>query len=116
MRVNKYKGKVFGASMTAKEQEAMNIEISKQIAEKDKLYYRDLSILILYALHKHLGFGKKRLKRFYLAFNEEHKALTDHYEMPGNENDVWLSNKKLEEIGVYVDEWEAERLGNSVNN
>lgn len=116
MRVKRHKDKVYGASLTVKEQEAMNLEISRQIAEKDKQYYRDLSILILYALHRHLGFGKKRLKRFYVAFNKEHNALTDHYEMPGNDNDVWLSNKKLEEIGVFVDEWEAERLSESTNN
>ena len=82
MRVKQYKGKVYGAELTAKEQKAMDIEINRQILEADKRYTNDIDAMVLYALHKHLGFGPKRLRRFWEAFNAEHKKLRDYYEMP----------------------------------
>ena len=41
MRVKQYKGKVYGAELTAKEQKAMDIEINRQILEADKKYTND---------------------------------------------------------------------------
>ena len=38
MRIKSYKGKVFGAELTAAEQKAMNIEINRQLVERDKQY------------------------------------------------------------------------------
>lgn len=64
MRVKQYKGKVFGADLTAKERLAMNIEINRQIVEADRKYTNDIDAMVLYTLHVHLGFGKKRLRRF----------------------------------------------------
>ncbi len=36
MRVKSYRGKVFGAELTAAEKKAMNIEINRQLVERDK--------------------------------------------------------------------------------
>lgn len=63
MRVKQYKGTVYGAELTAKERRAMNIEINRQIVEADRKYLNNVDAMILYFLHKHLGFGKKRLRR-----------------------------------------------------
>lgn len=63
MRVKQYKGKVFGADFTAKERLAMNIEINRQIVEADRKYTNDIDAMVLYTLHVHLGFGKKRFSR-----------------------------------------------------
>lgn len=62
MRVKQYKGTVYGAELTAKERRAMNIEINRQIVEADRKYLNNVDAMILYFLHKHLGFGKKRLR------------------------------------------------------
>lgn len=107
MRLKQYKGKVYGAELTAKEQKAMDIEINRQILEADKRYTNDIDALVLYALHKHLGFGYKRLRRFWEAFNAEHKKLRDHYEMP--DANGWLAQQKLKDIGVDVAAWNAEQ-------
>ena len=108
MKVKAHKGKVFGAVLTAKERQAMNLEIDRQIAEHERQHAIDLDILILYVLHTHLGFGKKRLRRFYDAFNVEHDKLIARYEMPPEDN-VWLADVKLKEIGVDVAAWDAEK-------
>lgn len=106
MRVKQYKGKVFGADLTAKERLAMNIEINRQIVEADRKYTNDIDAMVLYTLHVHLGFGKKRLRRFWEAFQQEHKALVEYYQMP--DDGAWLCQRKLKDIGVDVEEWNKE--------
>lgn len=98
---------MFGADLTAAERKAMNVEINRQIAESERQHANDLDALILYALHVHLGLGKKRLRRFYEAFTAEHNKLIEHYEMP--DDNAWLANMKLKEIGVDVAAWNAEK-------
>lgn len=108
MRVKSYKGKVFGAELTAAEKKAMDIEIHRQLVKKDREYAADFDAMILYTLMSHYGWGKKRLRQFWEAFFTEHKALQDFYEMyePGDRE--WLANKKLKDIGVDVREWYKE--------
>ena len=106
MQVKKHNGKVFGAVLTAAEQKAMNMEINRQIIEADKKYTVDVDAMILYTLHIHLGFGKKRLRRFWEAFQVEHKKLIDYYQMP--DDGAWLCRRLLKDIGVDVEEWNKE--------
>jgi hypothetical protein len=91
---------------TKAQRKAMMDEINRQILEADAKYANDIDAMILYTLHVHLGFGKKRLRRFYEAFAEEHQRLVDHYQMP---SDVpWVCDCKLKEIGVDVKQWNEE--------
>lgn len=106
MRVKQFKGKVYGADLTAKERKAMELEINRQIAEADRQHAHDFEAMVLYVLHTHLGFGKKRLRRFYDAFSAEHDKLIEHYEMP--DGGAWLADMKLKEIGVDVAAWNKE--------
>ena len=69
MRIKKAGGKVFGAVLTAAERKAMDMEINRQIVEADRRYADDIDAMVLYTLHVHLGFGKKRLRKFYDAFS-----------------------------------------------
>ncbi len=108
MRVKQCGGKVYGMDLTAKERKAMNMEINRQIAEADRQYRNNVDAMILYALHVHLGFGKKRLRRFYEAFNEDHQRLLDYYELPESDG-AWIADRKLKEIGVDVEAWNNER-------
>ena len=48
MIVKKAGGKVYGATFTAAERKAMNMEINRQIIEADKRYTDDIDAMILY--------------------------------------------------------------------
>ena len=111
MRIKSYKGRVFGAELTAAEKKAMKLEINRQIAKSDEQYAEDFDALILYTLMAHYGWKKKRLKQFWIAFVEEHKALREFYQMDSFDDGVWLAHRKLKEIGVDVHEWYEERKG-----
>ena len=104
MKVKTINGKVYGADLTTKEREAIDIEINKQIRNRSVQYANDIDAAILYQLHVQLGFGKKRLRRFYDAWKQTHDSLLDHYEMT-NDDATWLCMKKLKEIGVDVEAW-----------
>ena len=108
MRVKKYNGKAFGVQLTAQERKAMNIEINRQIAEKDEQYKEDIDAMVLYTLLAHYGWKKKRLRRFWDAFIKEHNALRDTYLMDEPGDSAWLAHRKLKEIGVDIHQWYKE--------
>lgn len=107
MRVKKTGGKVFGAVLSAAEKKAMDMEINRQIVEADRLYTDDIDATVLYTLRVHLGFGKKRLRKFYDAFSAEHDRLIQYYQMP--DDYTWLCKEMLKRIGVDVEAWNRER-------
>lgn len=100
-------GKIFGAELTAAEKKAMDLEIRRQIAEYDKKHERDLEAAALWVLHDIFGFGKERLKKFYAGFSESIEDLIMHYEMD-NSDGPWLCEKKLNDLGINLDEWKKE--------
>jgi hypothetical protein len=99
MKVKKAGKRVFGAVMSAAEKKAMDMEIQRQLAEYD---------LVLWELREQLGFGNKRLKKFYDNFSRGIEALIRRYEMEQGD-DVWLCTYKLKEIGCDLEKWEKER-------
>lgn len=106
MKVKQYNGRVFGASLSAKERAAMRLEIGRQITEANRTYVNNVDAMVLWTLHIHLGFGKKRLRRFWEAFRTVHDELTDYYQMPND--DPWLCMTLLKRIGVDVEKWNGE--------
>ena len=108
MRIKKFKGKVFGAELTAAEKKAMDIEINRQIAERDEQYAADIDALVLYTLMAHYGWRKKRLRKFWKAFIEEHKALREYYQMDEPGDNEWLAHRMLQQIGVDIHQWYKE--------
>ena len=108
MRVKKYNGNVFGAELTANERKAMNIEINRQILEKDEQYTEDLDAMVLYAIHVHTGWKKLKLHRFWKDFIAAHRALREYYEMDEQGDGAWLAHRKLKEIGVDIHQWYKE--------
>lgn len=107
MQIKKAGEKVFGAVLTAAERKAMDIEINRQIVEADRQYTDNIDAMVLYTLRVHLGFGPKRLRRFWEAFSAEHDKLIRYYEMP--DDFAWLCKAKLKEAGVDVETWNRER-------
>lgn len=108
MRIKSHRGKVFGAELTAAEKKAMNIEINRQLVERDKQYAADIDAMVLYTLMAHYGWKKKRLKRFWKAFIVEHKALREFYQMDEPGDNEWLAHRMLKEIGVDIQQWYQE--------
>lgn len=87
---------------------AMDMEIQRQLAEYDRKHIREIDALVLWELREQLGFGNKRLKKFYDNFSRGIEALIRRYEMEQGD-DVWLCTYKLKEIGCDLEKWEKER-------
>lgn len=100
--------RVFGAVMSAAEKKAMDMEIQRQLAEYNRKHIREIDALVLWELREQLGFGNKRLKKFYDNFSRGIEALIRRYEMEQGD-DVWLCTYKLKEIGCDLEKWEKER-------
>ena len=77
--------------MTPEMQMAMMHEINQQCLEKDDLLALDVDCMVLWTLHRHLGFGVKRLHDFYLAMAAEHRRMREFYEM----DDLYPEQLKL---------------------
>ena len=107
MTFKKFGGKPFAVELNKKEQKILDEEINKQLLEADAKFTNDMDACVLWVLHTHLGFGYRRLRRFWNAFKAEHKRLREHYEMP--EDSAWLALYKLKEMGVDVEAWNAEK-------
>lgn len=95
--------KVFGVQLSKKEQEAMNKEINRQIIEREQQFFLDYDCMVLWTLHTQLGFGEKRLKKFYESFTEQHKELIDYYKC--DDDSGKLCRHKLKDIGYDVEKW-----------
>lgn len=89
----------------SKLRKALMEEVNRQTAENVRNLSRNLQALTLWAVHKHLGFGKKRLLRFQQAFVSVIEELQDFY-MAENAADTefYASYKLKHEVGIDVDE------------
>lgn len=98
-----------GIRMNVNEQRAFNEEIKKAVAEHYRKIRLETVSLILWQLHEEFGFGPERLKRYFLNFDRNTKAMVEHYELEdADDNDIWLATRKLKEYGVDLDAWEKE--------
>lgn len=84
---------------TSQSKKAMIQEINRQIVEQQDKFIQEIDAMILYTLYVELGFGKKRLERFYKAVIRNYKELCKFYEM----DDTYPAEYKLREIGVDLD-------------
>lgn len=94
------------AVMTPEMETAMLHEINQQCLEADDRLSLDVDAVVLWTLHQHLGFGVKRLHRFYLAMAAEHRRMCDYYQM----DDTYPERYKLKELGADLEEWQKEVL------
>ena len=107
MIVKKSGGKIFGASLTAAERKALQLEIERQTAEWDEKHLIEIESAILWVLHEEFGFGEYRLRAFHDAFEENIKHLFERYEMDATDADErrWLCTKKLKDAGIDISSW-----------
>lgn len=88
------------------QKKAMDDKIKQLSSEITLKIGNNIDASALWTLHRTFGYGKKRLRRFFLAFVEERKKLAEYYEMEYQEE--YLCKVKLKEIGVDVEAWNRE--------
>lgn len=96
------------AVMTPEMNTAMLHEINQQCIEADERLSLDVDAVVLWTLHRHLGFGVKRLHSFYLAMAAEHRRMREYYQM----DDTYPERYKLKELGADIEAWQKEVLAN----
>lgn len=92
---------------TAEEQKAMNEEIENQLLEFVGNNLLEIEALMMVQLREQLGFGKKRLKRFYTNFNPSIYDFMVRTINERGENESCI--KRLEDYGCPLEEWALER-------
>ena len=92
--------------MSPNMQRAMMHEIHQQCLEADEMLTLDVDTMVLWSLHRHLGFGVKRLHDFYVFMAAEHRRMREFYEM----DELYPERQKLKELGVDVEAWQKEVL------
>lgn len=90
--------------MTPNMRMAMDHEIYQQCLEADERLALDVDTMVLWTLHRHLGFGVKRLHDFYVAMAAEHRRMREYYQM----DDMYPERSKLKELGVDLEAWQKE--------
>lgn len=89
------------ALMSGIGRDTMMAEIHKNLIEKEKDLALDVDTCVLWTLHSKYGWGKQRLRKFYLALFEEHLNMRRYYDI----EDMYPERIKLKEIGVDVEAW-----------
>lgn len=81
-------------------------EVNQELTKATDRFFYDEVTVILWVLHQQFGFGKERLKKFYVNYNKENQKLRDHY--AASDQDLhYITSHLLEKIGVSVEEFEA---------
>lgn len=89
------------AVLTGPAHETMVHEINQNILRLDKQFTLDMDTMVLATLHKHYGFGAKRLKEFYMLMFQEHLRMREYYEM----DELYPERAMLKEAGADVEAW-----------
>lgn len=91
--------------LTAKQRKALYDEVNRQTAKNVQNLSQNLQAMVLWCLHEHLGFGKKRLMRFQKAFMPMIQELQDFYLAENAEETQFVCKYRLKhECGIDVEE------------
>ena len=102
-------GKIItGTKLNSKEQEALDREIKKQLAEYNRKNADEIDAMVLWIIHKVYKKGHKELKRFHREFVPQIRALCARYEMTDKADTPWLCTEMLKDYGIDIREWNAE--------
>ncbi len=111
MIVKKSGKTIFGAELTAAEKKALDMEARRALAEHTRKHELEIEAMIMRQVRRHTGWGKIKLKRFYMDFVPEIMALVERYEM--EEVDMpWLCMQELKEEGFDIEAWHREAYPN----
>ncbi len=90
-----------GAVLNGNGKDIMMAEIHKNLVQKEKELALDIDTCVLWTLHNKYGWGKQRLRKFYLDLFEEHLRMRQFYDM----DDLYPERMKLQEKGIDVEAW-----------
>lgn len=105
MQVKKSNGKIFGANLSVAEKKALDMEISRQLAEYSQKYELEIEAMVLLMLRTEFDFGEERLKRAHKALSEGIDNLVERYQMEDGDA-AWLCTYKLKEQGFDISKWD----------
>jgi hypothetical protein len=80
-----------------KEAEAI---VNECVAKRAKYY----DVAMLYTLHTLFGFGKERLRRYYLGMVENYLGLMNQFQSNGDDSHFWIMEARLKADGIDVSE------------
>ena len=116
MTFKKAFGKIYDVELNAKEQAILDQKVKEAINEVMPEYIADaakeMDAIILWYLHEELGFGEKRLRKFFDEFHIKLDDLMKWYQM-GQSDKSFLCGYKLEQYGIDISKWQEE-LGESM--
>lgn len=93
---------------TPKQSKAINTELRRQMSENVKCLEKNIVALMLWSVHEHCGYGKKRLLDYHKKIAPAIKNLMEYYEMTSPEDGEWICKYKLKhEVGIDVDKLES---------
>lgn len=91
--------------LTNKQRKALYDEVNRQTAKNVKNLSQNLQAMVLWCLHEHLGFGKKRLLRFQKAFLPMIVELQQYYlAESAEETEFALKYRLKHECDINVEE------------
>lgn len=95
---------------TATEQAAMNKEIEDQLLDFVATNLLEIEALMMLQLREQLGFGKKRLKRFYNGFSPTiYDFMVQRLANPNFGVGLYTITNILDDYGCPLEEWALER-------
>lgn len=109
MKINKNRsGDIVDYEYTLEEREAMKREVKNQLLEFMAENLLEIEAIFLMQLKEQLGFGKKRLRKFYDNFNPTiYELMIKHL----NNKDQTSCILYLKNNDCPIDEWALEREG-----
>ena len=98
-------------TLTNAQRKVLDREIRDELLRLIQAYENDFDIVFAYALNKHFGFGKKRIKRFYQSAISDRVELSRFY-VDDNKTDaridIFAMKKELERKGIVMTDIIAE--------
>jgi hypothetical protein len=90
-------------NLSKSQQETLNREIRDEMLKMNEKYEKDFDTVLVYILNKHLGLGKKRIKRLYHLMISDRIELRRFYADDNNSDskiDIFAMQKELERKGI----------------
>lgn len=91
--------------LSKSQQATLNREIRDEMLKMNEAYEKDFDTVLVYVLNKHLGLGKKRIKRLYHQLISNRIELRRFYADDKNSDskiDIFAMQKELEAKGINL--------------
>ena len=91
--------------LSKSQQAILDREVRDEMLRLNRKYEQDFDTVLVYVLNKHLGLGKKRIKRLYNQLINNRIELRRFYADDKNSDpkiDIFAMNKELERKGIYL--------------